>query len=130
MFRILDEYKPYGHWLLRTALALVFIVHGLANIMDSTGFAAGLHVPYVVGIVLALMEIGGGVLVIMGGFAEDWMTRFGALLLLPVVLVTIFTVHLGSSGLSLARAHIVGGMELSIVLFLIALFVLLKGNKA
>lgn len=129
MFRFLDDCKPYGHWLLRIALASVFMIHGIGNFMNLTGFAVAMHVPTTVAMMLVLAEIGGGILVLAGGFLDDWMTRVGALLLIPVLLVVMFMVHWDDMSFTLSQVHVVSGMEYLIVLFLVSLYVLLKGNK-
>ena len=128
MFSFLDDFKPYGHWLLRVALASVFVIHGIGNFMNMTGFAQTLHVPTFVATVLVLAEIVGGILVFVGGFLEDWMTRLGALLLIPVLLIVMLMT--GDMSLTLSRIDVMSGMEYMIVLVLISLYVLLKGNKA
>jgi putative oxidoreductase len=128
MFSFLDDFKPYGHWLLRLALGSVFVIHGIGNFMHMTMFSATLNVPAFVGTILVLAEIMGGLLVLVGGFLEDWMTRVGALLLIPVVLIVMFMT--GDASFSLSRVHVMSGMEYMIVLVLISLYVLLKGNKA
>ena len=128
MFSFLDDFKPYGHWLLRVALAGVFVIHGIGNFMNMTGFAQTLHVPTFVATVLALAEIVGGILVFVGGFLEDWMTRLGALLLIPVLLMVMLMT--GDMSLTLSRIDVMSGMGYMIVLVLISLYVLLKGNKA
>lgn len=129
MFSFLDDYKPYGHWLLRIALGSVFVIHGIGNLMNPAGFAGTVQVPYMVGMALILAEIGGGVLVLMGGFLDDKMTRLGALLLMPVLLVVMYTMHWGDISFTFSKVHVMSGLEYLLVLFLISLYVLLKGNK-
>ena len=129
MFSFLDDFKPYGHWLLRIALGSVFVIHGIGNFMNLTGFAAAVHVPYMVGTILVLAEISGGILVLSGSFMEEWMTRMGALLLLPVLLVVMFMVYGADMSFTVSKVHVVGGMEYLFVLILVSLYVLLKGNK-
>ncbi len=129
MFSLLDDFKPYGHWLLRIALGSVFVIHGIGNLMNLTGFAAELNVPQMVGVVLVLAEITGGILVLSGGFMGGEMTRLGALMLLPVLLVVMYTMRGSDMSFTFSKVHIVGGMEYLLVLFLISLYMLLKGNK-
>lgn len=71
MFSFLDDFKPYGHWLLRIALGSVFVIHGIGNFMNLTGFVATLNVPHMVGLTLVVAEIVGGILVLSGGFMDD-----------------------------------------------------------
>ncbi len=129
MFSFLDDFKPYGHWLLRIALGSVFVIHGIGNFMNLTGFAEALRVSHGLAMVLALGEIGGGVLVLTGGFLEDWMTRVGALMLIPVLLIVMFMVYGTDMGFTVSKVHVVGGMEYLLVMILVSLYVLLKGNK-
>jgi putative oxidoreductase len=59
----------------------------------------------------------------------DKMTRFGAVLLIPVLLVVMYTMHWKDMSFTLSKVHVVGGVEYLLVLFLISLYMLLKGNK-
>jgi putative oxidoreductase len=129
MFSFLDDFKPYGHWLLRIALGSVFVIHGVGNFMNLSGFAATLDVPHMVGLLLVVAEIAGGILVLAGGYLGDKMTRLGALMLLPVLLIVMYMVHWQDMSFTLSRVHVVGGVEYLMVLFLLSLYVLLKGNK-
>jgi putative oxidoreductase len=129
MFSFLDDFKPYGHWLLRIALGSVFVIHGIGNFMNLTSFAATLNVPHMLGLLLVVAEIVGGILVLSGGFMGDKMTRFGAVLLIPVLLVVMYTMHWKDMSFTLSKVHVVGGVEYLLVLFLISLYMLLKGNK-
>lgn len=129
MFSFLDDFKPYGHWLLRIALGSVFVIHGIGNFMNLTGFAATLGVPHMVGLLLVVAEIAGGILVLSGGFMDDKMTRLGALMLIPVLLVVMFTMYWKTMSFTLSTVHVVGGMEYLLVLFLVSVYILLKGNK-
>jgi len=129
MFSFLDDFKPYGHWLLRIALGSVFVIHGIGNFMNLTGFAEALHVPHALALILVLAEIGGGILVLTGGFMEDWMTRVGALMLIPVLLIVMFMVYGTDMSFTVSKVHVMGGMEYVLVLILVSLYVLLKGNK-
>ena len=129
MFNFLDDFKPYGHWLLRLALASVFVIHGIGNFMNLDGFAAAMHVSSLVALLLVLGEIGGGILVLCGGFLGGEMTRLGALLLIPVLLMIMFMTQMGDMSLSISRVHVVSGMEYLLVLLLVSVYVFLKGNK-
>ena len=129
MFRYLDGFKPYGHWLLRIALGGVFVIHGLGNLMDLAGFATAIGVPQAVALLIVLAEVAGGVLVLAGGNLGDRMTRLGALLLLPVLLVVMYAMHWKEMSFAFTKIPIVSGVESLLVLFLISLYMLLKGNK-
>ena len=103
MFRWLTETSPT--WVtvpLRLALGAVFIAHGAQKVFGSwggpglakfTGSAAplGLRPAWLWMGVAAFAELVGGALVLTG-----LLTRLGALLIIPVMLVAIFGVHWGS----------------------------------
>jgi putative oxidoreductase len=129
MFSFLDDFKPYGHWLLRIALGSVFVIHGIGNFMNLTGFAEAINVSHMVGLILVVAEIAGGILVLAGGFMGDKMTRLGALTLIPVLLIVMYMVHWKDMSFTFSQVHVVGGVEYLLVLFLISLYMLLKGNK-
>ncbi len=129
MFSFLDDFKPYGHWLLRIALGSVFVIHGIGNFMNLTGFAAALDVSYTMGLILVVAEIAGGILVLSGSLMDDKMTRLGALMLIPVLLIVMYMMHGKDMTFTLSKVHVVDGMEYLLVLFLISLYMLLKGNK-
>ncbi len=85
----------YATLILRLALGCMFIAHGLLKVMvftlpgtvqffDAVGFPGWLAYP------VAIMEIGGGTLLLLGIG-----TRWVALVLLPVLLGAVF-VHLGN----------------------------------
>ena len=130
MFSFLDGFKPYGHWLLRIALGSVFVIHGIGNFMNLGSFATELNVPHMAGMMIVLAELAGGILVLTGGFMNDKLTRLGALMLIPVLLVVMYTMHWGDISFTLSKVHVMGGLEYLIVLFLVSLYVLLKGDKA
>ena len=60
-----------AHWLLRIALASVFVFHGVLKFLDLEGFAQMLPISYLQVVLVALAETGGGLLVLMGGFSDE-----------------------------------------------------------
>ncbi len=66
----LSSYGDLGLLALRLALGVIFIVHGLPKLKNAAGAAGGMGLPvwfvYVVGIIEAL----GGLLILLGIFAE------------------------------------------------------------
>jgi putative oxidoreductase len=79
--------------------------------------------PLVLAWLVALGELAAGVLLLLGGFLKDWMTRLGALLVIAIMIGAIALVHWknGWSG--------EGGMEFQVVMLLVALYLLIKGNR-
>ena len=113
---------------LRLALGAVFVAHGAQKVFGMWGgpglsqFAAGqspmgLSPAWVWLGAAALAELAGGVLVLLG-----LMTRLGALLILPVMLVAMFGVHWGgffmsnSSKAGIEYTAALTGMALALVI--------------
>ncbi|CAN5230718.1 hypothetical protein BH24PSE2_BH24PSE2_17920 [soil metagenome] len=119
----LDSLAPMAHWALRIALASVFLYHGFGKIPPD-GFATGMGFPLFLAWLVMLAELGCGILVLVGAFLRDWMTRLGALLGIIIMLGAIFLVHL-PNGWNASE----GGMEFQVVLLLVAVYLLIKGNR-
>ena len=60
-----------AHWLLRIALASVFVYHGVLKFQNLEGFAQMLPISYLQVVLVALAETAGGLLVLAGGFHAD-----------------------------------------------------------
>jgi len=127
--KVLDNLSPYAHWFLRLALASVFLYHGLTKFPVLKPMAEMLQMPVAMILLVALAETAGGALVLLGGFLNDWMTRLGALLLVPVMLGAIFMVHWGQWHFKVTETHPMGGMQFQVTLLLVALYLLVRGNN-
>lgn len=127
--KTLNNISPHAHWLLRIALLSVFLFHGISKFTGLGGFAEMTELPIVIAFLVALAETAGAILVFIGGFAKDWMTRIGALALIPVMLGAIFMVHWGQWHFMSTETHPMGGMQFQVTLLLLALYLLVKGNN-
>ena len=124
----LNALTPHAHWLLRAALASVFLFHGISKFMDLAGTAEMMGgMPMAV--LAAVMETGGGALFLIGGFGSDLLTRLGGLLIVPVMGGAIAMVHWGQWSFAPSDTHPMGGMEFQVPLLLIALYFVLVGNN-
>jgi len=132
----LEPVGRHAHWLLRFVLASVFLYMGLDKFMGGGvgEFAEMMELPWIVSLLVALSELGAGVLVIAGGIVAgstgSWLTRFGALLVLPVMFGAIFMEHWGQWHFMGTETHPMGGMMLQVSLTMVALYLLIKGNRA
>jgi putative oxidoreductase len=126
---ILDKLAPHAHWALRLALLSVFLYHGLSKWGDLGGFAEMAGQPVAMAALVALLETVGAILVFIGGFLRDWMTRVGALLLMPVMLGAIAMVHWGQWHFMATDTHPMGGMQFQVTLLLIMIYLFIKGNR-
>ena len=123
-----------AHWLLRIALASVFVYHGLMKFQNLEGFAQMLPISYVQTVLVAMAETFGGLLVLAGGFGNsrmtDLATRIGAAMNIPVVVGAIFLVHWGRWNFVPNESHPMGGFEFQAVLLMLLLYVVVVGNRA
>jgi putative oxidoreductase len=123
-----------AHWLLRLALAGVFIFHGVLKFLNLEGFAQMLPISYLQVVLVALAETGGGILVLAGGFGTDRIsdlaTRAGAALNIPVIIGAISIVHWGRWNFVPSQSHPMGGFEFQAVLLLLLLYLVITGNTA
>ena len=122
-----------AHWLLRIALASVFIYHGVLKFQNLDGFAQMLPISYMQVVLVALAETSGGLLVLVGGFRgdriSDLATRVGAALNIPVMIGAISMVHWGRWNFLPSETHPMGGFEFQTVLLLLMLYLVFTGNK-
>lgn len=122
-----------AHWLLRIALASVFVYHGVLKLLNLEGFAQMLPISYVQVVLVALAETAGGLLVLLGGFRDDaisdFTTRIGAALNIPVMIGAITLVHWGRWNFLPSETHPIGGFEFQTVLLLIMVYLVITGNR-
>jgi len=122
-----------AHWLLRIALASVFVYHGLLKFSNLEGFAQMLPISYTEVVLVALAETVGGLLVLLGGFRDDVIsdlaTRIGAALNIPVMIGAISIVHWGQWNFVPNEIHPMGGFQFQAVLLLVMLFLVVTGNR-
>lgn len=120
----------HAHWLLRLALASVFLYHGITKFPMIQQLAEMMRMPAPMIVMLAMMETLGGLLVLLGGFWKEWMTRLGALMLMPVMLGAIAMVHWPQWSFMATPQKPMGGMEFQVTLLLIQVYLFIKGNEA
>ena len=125
----------HAHWFLRATLASVFIYHGVLKLADLGGYAAFLELSVSTVLLVALAETVGGAFVLLGGVsrvtpAAAWVTRLGAAMILPVMAGAIVMVHWGQWNFLPSQTHPIGGIEFQVVLLLVSLYFVVKGNNA
>ena len=122
-----------AHWLLRIALASVFIYHGMMKFLNLEATAQMLPISYLQVVLVAAAETGGGLLVLLGGMANnslsDLATRIGAALNIPVMIGAISIVHWGQWNFVPSATHPMGGFEFQAVLVLLMVFLVITGNR-
>lgn len=122
----------WGIALVRLALGVVFVVHGVGKLFGVgpsatglsgfSGFLGSLGVPFpsVAALGVALVETVGGLFVLVG-----FLTRYAALFIAIDMLVATLLVHL-PRGFSASE----GGYEFTLTLFLVSLALVFLGSGA
>lgn len=132
----LDKVARHSHWLLRFALASVFLYTGVDKFMGGgiSGFAQTMELPWIIALLVAFAELGAGAFILAGGFVGNalgsWITRLGAAMAVPVMLGAIFMVHWGQWHFMATGTHPLGGMMFQVTLTMLALYMLVRGNTA
>jgi len=122
----------HAHWLLRLALASIFIYYGIDKFMGGgiAEFSGATGLPAPLATLVALTELGAGVLVLIGAVTSTWITRLGAFLVFPVMIGAIFMVHWGQWHMMPTPTHPMGGMGFQVTLLFVAGYLFIRGNKA
>jgi putative oxidoreductase len=118
----------HAHWLLRAPLVAVFVYHGSTKLQDLDGMAGMLGFSKAVILLTALLEIGGSVLLVVGGLGPDIATRLGAAAYLPVMIGAIAKFHWPQWSFVASKAHPMGGMEFQVTVAMLAVYFLAVGN--
>tara|TARA_B110000438_G_C15572148_1_gene545873 strand:- start:4 stop:336 length:333 start_codon:yes stop_codon:yes gene_type:complete len=100
------------HWLLRLTLALTFILHGYPKLGGNLDMG-------IIGYLVGPFEVLGAVLLLLGPFLSDVLTRVGALLIAIIMLGAIFVVHLNEGWF---------GIEWQTLILSSCLLFIVKGN--
>jgi putative oxidoreductase len=118
---------PWGIALLRVVTGIIFLMHGQQKLFEFgiggvTGMMTGLGVPApgLMAIVVTLVELVGGIALILGAF-----TRIAGLLVAIDVLVAFFLVHM-ANGFFASN----GGVELVLILATAGVTLVLTGPGA
>ena len=128
MTSALSKLTPHAHWLLRIALASVFLFHGVGKLINIGGFAEMMGLPYLIAALVTFAEIAAGAGIIVGGFGRELITRLATIAMVPVLIGAIVLVHGPRWSFTPAEGFPMGGMEFQVVLLLGALYFLIVGN--
>lgn len=126
-----DQPAPWAHWMLRAVWAGVFVYMGVDKFVGGgiAEFAGMMQLPVFIAALVALAEIAAGVLVVLGGLTNGWITRLGALAAIPVLFGAIFMEHLGQWHFMPSAEFPMGGMMFQTTLLALALYLLVRGNR-
>jgi putative oxidoreductase len=127
---VLDGVARNIHWALRVGLAAVFIYMGIDKFMGSgiAGFANVFGLPVFLATLVALGEIAGGLLILVGGATNGWVTRLGAAAMIGILLGAIFMAKWGQWHFMPSPGYPMGGMMFEVTLLLVGIYFLVRGN--
>ena len=125
--RYTDALAPYAHTFLRVLVGITFLLHGLPKLQGMAGFAGfltslGVPAPGLFAFLVTALEVGGGLLLILG-----LATRWVSLLFVIEMLVTTLLVKLPNAGF-IAPQDGGSGAELDLLLLAAALILLTQGS--
>lgn len=124
-------FAGHAHWLLRAGLASVFLYHGIGKFADLGAFSDMMGLPMAIAALVAVAEVGGSLFLLAGGWLKNaWLTRLGAAAFIPVMIGAIAMVHWPRWSFAASDTHPMGGMEFQVVLMLVSLYLVLRGNQA
>ncbi len=126
----LNRYANLVHWLPRVALAGIFIPHGISKFTRAQAMADGIGMPVIVIYMIGLMELTGGVCMIVGALGRDMLTRLAGLLIAIVMLGATFMAHWPQWSFIATEAKPMGGMEFQVFTLTVAVYFLVRGNDA
>ncbi len=124
----MNKIELHSHWLLRVALASVFLFHGLGKVPNIPGFAEMMGLPVIVAGLVTFAEVAGGLGILLGAFTNSMITRLASVAMIPVLLGAIIMVHGPRWSFVPAEGFPMGGMEFQVVLLLLATWFLIMGN--
>ena len=125
----LESLRPHAHWLLRIALASVFLFHGIGKLANVSGFADMMGLPFYVAALVTFAELAAGIGILIGGLRNDLITRLATLAMIPVLIGAIVLVHGPRWSFTPAEGYPMGGMEFQVVLLLGAIYFLIVGDS-
>ena len=122
------------HWALRLSIAATFLYHGLTKFPDLAGGADMFGLPVPVFLLVAVGEVLIPVALVLGGLMRsrlgDLFTRLGAAGAIVILLGAIILVHWGQWSFAASETHPAGGMEFQVSQIAMALYLMLRGNRA
>jgi len=126
---VLKKLGPYSHWFIRLNLAGIFLYHGVGKFMAAEMMAKMMMMPIGMIYMAGVMEVGGALLVVYGGFGRDWATRLSGLLFAMVMIGAISMFHWPQWSFVANDAKLMGGMEFQLLVAMVGLYFFTKGNK-
>ena len=143
--RALAPAAPIAHWIPRAAFGAVFLHKGygkffgmglerFSQMMIAPNFGVDGALAYAMAAAVGAAELFAGAAILLAGLlpgvARSLTTRLAGLAAVPVLAGAIFTVHWGRWAFSPAEGFPMGGMEYQVTLLALALWFILRGDRA
>jgi putative oxidoreductase len=114
----------YAHWLVRAALAGIFLYHGLTKFPSLAAGSEMMGLPFWLWTLVAVVEAAAGLGLLLGGALRsrtgDLITRASGAGVVAIMIGAIVLVHLGPWS----------GMEFQVLMLAVGGYFLLRGNHA
>lgn len=110
MLEFLDPYFGLGSWVLRGGLAAVFIYHGVPKLKSPSMVASLYGAPSFVGILHGLVEVAGGLALVLGVYDRE------AALVLSVIMLGALYFHWFKWRTPFSKKGVGPGWEFELVL--------------
>jgi putative oxidoreductase len=120
---LLNRLAPHVHWGLRLSLAASFLYHGLGK-YPVAEFAKAFEMPVLLAWIVAIVEVGAAVCLIVGAFGREMLTRMAGLIVVVIMIGAIVMVH-GKNGFSVFN----NGFEFQLLMMLTGLYFVARGNQ-
>lgn len=123
MITSLTQYNDTALFILRLAMAAIFIFHAMPKLKDSSGMGKMVGMPGGMVLMLGIVEFLSGLAMALGVYVQI------AALLLAIVMI-------GATGMKIMKWHVPfaamdkTGWEFDLILFAVALFLLVNGGGA
>lgn len=125
----LNKLSGIAHWLPRLSLAAIFLYHGFPKVAMTGDVAAMMGMPFVMVLMIGIIEVGGALLLLWGGFGPDWATRLSGLMFTAIMIGAIVMVHVQYGWNSINMGDNGGrGMEFQVLIIAVSLLYAFKGN--
>ena len=126
----IERLTPHAHWLLRFAIASVFLYHGLTKFPALGMLSEMMGMPAFMIAMLASMETAAGILILVGGVGPAWATRTAGVFVAIVMIGAIMMVHWphGWNSVNMGMGNEGRGMQFQVTLLTIALYFIIVGN--
>lgn len=119
---IFEKIYTHAHWILRLALASVFVYHGIFMLKYVPNSLQNLGIIPFEAITIGLIQVVAPILILLGAVFTVWLARAGCAMLIGLLIYFIIQIHWGQWSFVASKTHPAGGMEFPVVLMAICIY--------